>query len=650
MTEKRSRRRLFGKPIPNPIDQAANTTTQIGKDLAQARSDALAIGNDAIETGNNAVEIGKDAVETDLGSTSSSVADSAAAKIAAAAEGPVGGVGEQAKGAIGKAAVAGGLSNELDHSTGVSANAAQGNAAQDDLLQDRANPGAVLDVSVEGVVPKGGVQGGLSTAAAGLGATLGSANQSVSDATESVANATSGPSAQFGSSPAEAAADSIKTSTPNLADPSIATFGGSSGTSRSAQAPSTSASVSGDLGSSNSIETGGSANSAKAVNSPQTVNSGNGAKTLNAVNTSNSANKVKTTEWVPSRRRRILPLVLGAAGLIGLTGIQAFAAKGKVEDDLRKQSLKQLNDEFPDLKVSFDGRDARIAGTVADAESRRRAHDLVRRIKGVRHVEDAKVASPAPADVAAEAQVPLTIDTVFLAAETAADGMASIAAVTGDTVPETTIATPAVTTAAPAVAVDTSPAETIAAATVPVTIIEPTTIEPTTLEPTTLEPTIVVPASVLATSVPTTIVVAPVGGEQPVATVVPAGEPIEPIHFGRASTDLEATSGGDLNRIAAFLSANPNIEIGVAGYADARGTKLQNLALTKARAENVKQALIDRGIAGDRISAVWFGDRSPVADNASEDGRAFNRRVEFRFFNSEVDAAAAFGQDVSFTG
>jgi outer membrane protein OmpA-like peptidoglycan-associated protein len=349
---------------------------------------------------------------------------------------------------------------------------------------------------------------------------------------------------------------------------------------------------------------------------------------------------------VPSRGRRALPLALGALGLVGLTGLQAFAARGKVEDNLQKQSLGKLKDEFPDLKVRMEGRDAFLEGTVADGESRKRAHDLVRQIKGVRHVEDPKVASPAPADVAADAQVPLTIDTVA-PVDSAVDGMASIAEVTGDTVPETT--------SAPAVAVDTTPVETTVAETVPPTTaapttLEPTTVEPTTLAPTTLEPT-TIPASVLATSVPTTIVVAPdATPDQSVATVVPSGEPIEPIRFGRASTDLEPATGADIDRIAAFLSANPNVEIGVAGYADSRGTKLQNMALAKVRAENVRQALIDRGIAAPRIKAVWFGDRGPVADNATDDGRALNRRVEFRFFDAAIDAASAYGQDVSFTG
>ena len=393
--------------------------------------------------------------------------------------------------------------------------------------------------------------------------------------------------------------------------------------------------------------------STKLVDFPGSEVSGRNVPTSGSLGGVSNNTTMKATEWVPGRGRRTLPLALGAVGLVGLTGLQAFASRGKVEDNLRKQSIGKLKDEFPDLKVRIEGRDAYLEGTVVDAESRKRAHDLVRQIKGVRHVKDPKVVSPSPAQVAAEAQVPLTIDTIA-PLDTAADGMASIAEVTGDSVPETTIVTPAVTTAAPAVAADSVPVETIAGATVlpsdpAPTVLAPTTLAPTTLAPTTLAPTTVVPASVLASSVPTTIVVAPASGE-PVATVVPVGEPAEPIRFARASTDLDSATAGEIDRIAAFLSANPNVEIGVAGYADSRGTKLQNMALSKVRAESVRQALIDRGIPGSRIKAVWFGDRSPVADNATEDGRAFNRRVEFRFFDAAIDATSAYDQDVSFTG
>ena len=367
---------------------------------------------------------------------------------------------------------------------------------------------------------------------------------------------------------------------------------------------------------------------------------------------STSAKVTNKVEWVPHRGKRALPLALGALGLVGLAGLQSFVTKGRVEDDLQAKSRASLKDEFPDLKVRFDGRDAYLEGSVVDAESRKRAHDLVRQISGVRHVKDPKVVSPAPSEVAAKAQVPLTLDTVPPVSETT-DGFVSIAAVTGDTIPETTPQTQRRTAPPTTLTPTTLAPTTLAPTTLAPTTLAPTTLVPSTLTPTTLVPT-TVPASVLATSVPTTIVVAPAvdsaSADQPVVAVVPPGETVEPIRFGRASTDLEASTAGEIDRVAAYLNANPTVELGVAGYADARGTKLQNMALAKARAQHVKQALVQRGVDASHIKAVWFGDRDPVADNATDNGRAQNRRAEFRFFSAGIDAATAYGQDVSFTG
>lgn len=544
MSDKR-KRRLFGKPIPNPAEEAEK--------LAEAAKDALNVSKNA---------------GASAAAPASAALNSAAAKIAQS--GPGTNLEES------------GLGRSLE----------------------------------ESAKPAGDVVSGTSVAGA-----VGEATNAVGDVSGAVTGRLNDRLLDINGSKLAGAA--------GAAGAAVVAGTANAGTGVAGAADGVVSNVSAAASGSSGSRTSGSGSVSTAKSASPAI----GGSTVNSVNT------IKATEWVPSRGRRALPLALGALGLVGLTGLQAFAARGKVEDNLRKQSLGKLKDEFPDLKVRTEGRDVFLDGTVADGESRKRAHDLVRQIKGVRHVEDPKVVSPAPAEVAADAQVPLTIDTVA-PVDSAADGMASIAEVTGDTVPETTLATAAVTTAAPVVVIDSTPVETTIAETVP-----PTTVAPTTLEPTTI------PASVLATSVPTTIVVSPdTTPDQPVATVVPSGEPVEPIRFGRASTDLEPATGADIDRIAAFLSVNPNVEIGVAGYADSRGTKLQNMALAKVRAENVRQALIDRGIAAPRIKAVWFGDRAPVADNATDEGRAFNRRVEFRFFDAAIDAASAYGQDVSFTG
>jgi len=68
----------------------------------------------------------------------------------------------------------------------------------------------------------------------------------------------------------------------------------------------------------------------------------------------------------------------------------------------------------------------------------------------------------------------------------------------------------------------------------------------------------------------------------------------------------------------------------IEGHTDSTGTPLANQALSRARAEAVRMALIQRGIAPDRLQAQGLGNEQPLADNHSADGRARNRRIEFR--------------------
>jgi outer membrane protein OmpA-like peptidoglycan-associated protein len=77
------------------------------------------------------------------------------------------------------------------------------------------------------------------------------------------------------------------------------------------------------------------------------------------------------------------------------------------------------------------------------------------------------------------------------------------------------------------------------------------------------------------------------------------------------------------------LQANPSMKVFIVGHTDNQGSFSTNLALSQKRAEAVVAALVhDHGVAAARLQAFGDANVAPVASNASEAGRARNRRVE----------------------
>ena len=100
------------------------------------------------------------------------------------------------------------------------------------------------------------------------------------------------------------------------------------------------------------------------------------------------------------------------------------------------------------------------------------------------------------------------------------------------------------------------------------------------------------------------------------------------LQFASGTATLPDTELPSLDRIARFLKDNPTLTIRVEGHTDSSGSAEVNQDISQRRAEAVMQALIDRGVAAERISAAGRGEASPIADNATEAGRIANRRVE----------------------
>lgn len=111
----------------------------------------------------------------------------------------------------------------------------------------------------------------------------------------------------------------------------------------------------------------------------------------------------------------------------------------------------------------------------------------------------------------------------------------------------------------------------------------------------------------------------------------------EKVQFNYGSAQLAEESKSLLDEVAAVLEANPKItRVRVEGHTDSKGLASSNRKLSQKRAEAVRSYLIDKGISSERLEAKGYGAAKPVSDNASEDGRAANRRVEFHIVQNAV--------------
>ena len=97
--------------------------------------------------------------------------------------------------------------------------------------------------------------------------------------------------------------------------------------------------------------------------------------------------------------------------------------------------------------------------------------------------------------------------------------------------------------------------------------------------------------------------------------------------FGSSGAHLRPAGLKRLDEVASVLVA-PGQNVVVEGHTDATGSPWSNLALSRRRAEAVRRYLVSRGCPTDRIVARGVGPDRPVADNASGEGRASNRRIE----------------------
>ncbi|WP_315831604.1 LCCL domain-containing protein [Bradyrhizobium prioriisuperbiae] len=117
--------------------------------------------------------------------------------------------------------------------------------------------------------------------------------------------------------------------------------------------------------------------------------------------------------------------------------------------------------------------------------------------------------------------------------------------------------------------------------------------------------------------------------QQPIAATIEAtGQVALYIQFRFNSADLDVSASPTLNELRDALSATPNLRLLLVGHTDAIGTPDYNQTLSWRRAQAVMNWLTAQGIAQTRLGIDGKGQSQPVADNATDAGRALNRRVQ----------------------
>lgn len=100
--------------------------------------------------------------------------------------------------------------------------------------------------------------------------------------------------------------------------------------------------------------------------------------------------------------------------------------------------------------------------------------------------------------------------------------------------------------------------------------------------------------------------------------------------FDTGKSTLKAESAQQLKDAAAILKAYPQVELKIGGYTDNTGKADANLKLSDDRAKAVVAELVKLGVDAKRLAGEGYGDKFPVGDNTTEEGRAKNRRISMR--------------------
>lgn len=113
------------------------------------------------------------------------------------------------------------------------------------------------------------------------------------------------------------------------------------------------------------------------------------------------------------------------------------------------------------------------------------------------------------------------------------------------------------------------------------------------------------------------------------------------VNFNFDSASLTPAATTTLNGVAESLQQLPALRFEIGGHTDAIGSDAYNDDLSKRRAQAVADHLQLQGVTGDRMTTRGYGAGYPIADNATDEGRELNRRVELKIVESDAIASSA---------
>jgi outer membrane protein OmpA-like peptidoglycan-associated protein len=120
--------------------------------------------------------------------------------------------------------------------------------------------------------------------------------------------------------------------------------------------------------------------------------------------------------------------------------------------------------------------------------------------------------------------------------------------------------------------------------------------------------------------------------EKKIAKTLLSGEQLSftNVRFKFDSDELTEPSKEILDNVVNVLNKLPDLKLEVQGHTDSDGADVYNQKLSKRRAESVKNYLVANGTNKDRLTTAGFGESTPVSDNDTIEGKALNRRIEFK--------------------